>query len=437
MNGLQKAFFKYTGLNITGMVGLSCYILADTFFVAKALGTVGLAALNFAISVYTFMNGIGLMVGIGGATEFSIKKGMGKNGDYIFMQSLLIGGVFAVLLVITGLFFSTPLSALLGADSDALPLTDLYIKMICLFSPFYILNNILIAFIRNDSNPNLSMIAMLMSSFSNIVLDYIFMFPLAMGMFGAVLATCLSPIISIGVLLQHFIKGKNTFRLSKFLLRLSEVKIVMSFGFSTFIGELASSVALIVFNLVLMNIQGNVAVAAYGILANIALVVISIFNGISQGTQPLASSYYGEQSYKKLSRILCYALTASLIFSIVIYAVLLIFTQPIVAVFSGSDALLESLAVSGTRIYFTGIFFAAVNILLASFLSATSKYIPAMIISILRSSVMLVPLVIIFSVLFGITGVWLSYVITELLVCVLSVVFTVNMVRGFNIKTCN
>lgn len=434
MNSLLKDFFKYTGLNIAGMIGLSCYILADTFFVAQALGTDGLAALNFAIAIYTLMNGTGLMLGIGGATVFTIKKETGKNGNIPFMHSLYGGAVAAFVFVIAGLFFSTPLSALMGAEGKALPMCSIYLKVLMLFSPFFILNSILTAFVRNDNSPRLSMTAMLISSFSNIVLDYVFMFPFNMGMFGAVFATCMSPVISIAVLSRHFIKKKNTFFIEKVKLKFSELKNVLIYGFSTFVGELASSIALLVFNLVLMNIGGSTAVAAYGIIANIVLVVISIYNGLAQGTQPLASGYYGKGGYTHLEKLLRYGLVSALVISGAIYAVLFVFAEPIVQVFSGQDQYLKEISVIGVKIYFIGTFFNGINVFLASFLSATSKYGQGMAISILRSSVVLIPAVILLSVAFGINGVWMSFVATELIVCVLSLIFTIRLLKEFKNK---
>lgn len=64
----MREFSRYVALNVLGMLGISCYILADTFFVANALGSDGLAALNLAIPVYNFIHGAGLLLGIGGVT---------------------------------------------------------------------------------------------------------------------------------------------------------------------------------------------------------------------------------------------------------------------------------------------------------------------------------------------------------------------------------
>ena len=69
MQNITKTFFKYVSANILGMIGLSCYILADTFFIARGVGANGLTALNLAIPIYSFMNGLGLMIGMGGATR--------------------------------------------------------------------------------------------------------------------------------------------------------------------------------------------------------------------------------------------------------------------------------------------------------------------------------------------------------------------------------
>ena len=93
MNGLKREYFKYISLNIMGMLGLSCYILADTYFVSNRMGTNGLAALNLAIAVYSLIHGTGLMIGIGGATRYTISRSQGKTrrASEAFWDSLVLG----------------------------------------------------------------------------------------------------------------------------------------------------------------------------------------------------------------------------------------------------------------------------------------------------------------------------------------------------------
>ena len=121
-----KEFARYTSLNVLGMIGLSCYILADTF-VAKGLGTSGLAALNLAIPVYSFIHGTGLMFGIGGATKFSISRKSGLS-DLIFTNTLFFARFTALLFFLAGLFLSPQITALLGADSQVAAMTQTYLN---------------------------------------------------------------------------------------------------------------------------------------------------------------------------------------------------------------------------------------------------------------------------------------------------------------------
>ena len=192
---LLEEFVQYVVFNICGMIGLSCYILADTFFVSRGLGANGLTALNLAIPIYSFVHGIGLMLGMGGATKYAIYMGQrkSKNANRIYSNTIYAMVMFAVIFVAIGIFFSENLALMLGADKEVFDMTKTYLQIILLFSPVFIANDSLICFIRNDGNPKLSMTAMLVGSLSNIVLDYVFIFPLHMRIFAAVLATEFTP----------------------------------------------------------------------------------------------------------------------------------------------------------------------------------------------------------------------------------------------------
>lgn len=436
MKNLTFNFYQYVSLNVLGMIGLSCYILADTFFVAQALGATGLAALNFSLSVFSIMQGLGLMIGIGGGADFSLRQHETNDTKHAsaFVHSLILGACASFIFVMIALFFTGPLSTLLGADEVTLPLTKTYLSTVLSFSPFFILNNILVAFTRNDHNPRLPMIAMLVSSLSNVILDYLFIFPLSMGIFGAALATGLSPIISLCILSFHFTRKKNTFHLTRCKIRISKIFTILSLGFSSFIGELASAISLITFNLIILKINGNTGVAAYGIIANIAFIATAVFTGIAQGIQPLASKCYGKKELLSVRLVLRYALVTTFIFFVAIYACLFFFSGTIVAVFnSEKNLLLAEIANEGVRIYFIGYLFAGINIVSAAFLSAIAHYKQAMILSLARSCILLVPMVFLLSLLSGMEGVWFSFVLTELLVFLLNALFLHRVSKTFTI----
>ena len=212
-SNLLRTFLKYTSLNVMGMIGLSCYILADTFFVSKGLGANGLAALNLAIPVYSFIHGSGLMIGMGAGTKYSILKSQQKNesADHIFTSAFILTLAMAAVYLLLGIFASAQIARLLGANEAVFEMSKTYLQVILLFAPMFMLNDLLLCFVRNDGAPQLSMAGMIGGSLSNIVLDYIFIFPCGMGIFGAVLATGLAPVISIMIISPFFSKRKIHF----------------------------------------------------------------------------------------------------------------------------------------------------------------------------------------------------------------------------------
>ncbi len=284
MKEVNRNFTKYITLNVLGMLGLSGYILADTFFVSSRLGSQGLAALNLAISVFGFINGIGMMFGIGGATRYSIYRVQGKQAqaNQIYTVAAGSGLIVGVIITFIGCFFSNPLASLLGANDEILPMCEIYLKTALSFSLFFILSQLLIAFVRNDGNPKLSMAAMLVGSLSNILLDYVFMYPMNWGIFGAAFATGLAPIIGLSISSIHILKKNHHFHFVRTKLSIRVVFDISGLGSAAFINEISSGIVLVIFNLLLLAFAGNLGVAAYGIIANLALVTVAIFTGISR-----------------------------------------------------------------------------------------------------------------------------------------------------------
>lgn len=413
MKEIKKNFIKYVSLNVISMIALSCYILGDTYFVAKALGSEGLAALNFSISIYSIINGIGLMIGIGGGTDYSLSYQKKEERNRSFTHAVFIGGGAGLAFFLVGIFFTEPLAALLGAEGQTLPLTITYLRTILFFAPFFLLNNISLAYIRNDNNPKLPMIAMITSSFSNILLDYCFMFVFGWGMFGAAFATCLSPIISLFILSNH-LRNRAGFAVRKIKISPKRILKIVSYGFSSFIVEIASAVSLIVFNLIIMNLAGTIGVGAYGIVANIALIETAVFVGISQGIQPLASKSFSLGREKETGFVIRGAFITVAAVVLMGYSMVFFFAEPIAGIFNSQGNLkLLSLAVEGLRIYFAGYFFAGFNIVSIAYLSAVLRTKEAMFLSVSRSMVILIPMVFLLQNILKLKGVWLSFVITE------------------------
>ena len=420
-----RTFARYAAPGILGQVGISCYILADTFFVSRGTGAIGLAALNIALPLYNLMNGIGLMIGVGSATHFTICRAQGqqRDADRTFTHAVGLGLAAGVFFLLLGLLAGGPLARLLGADADTFPLTLVYLRTLLCFGPFFVMNNVLLAFVRNDGGPNRAMAGMIIGSLSNVVMDYVFIFPLGMGMFGAALATGVSPIISILILSGHLRAPSRGFHLLRARPRLRLLPALCTPGLPSLISELSSGVVLLLFNQVLLRLAGNTGVAAYGIVANLALVAVAIFTGLSTGTQPLVSHSSGTGAAAALRRLLRYGVLTALAIATVLFALVFAFAGPIAAAFnSAGDPVLADYAVTGLRIYFLGFWCAGLNIVSAAFFSASGRSAQGFAISLLRGVIVIPPVLLALTALAGIHGVWATFPTVEAIVAVLTLV---------------
>ena len=419
-------YIKYTSLNVMGMIGLSCYILADTFFVSKGLGTNGLTALNLAIPIYSFIHGSGLMIGMGGGTKYSIFKSQNhhSSANQIFTHSVALAGVFALVFVLIGLFCSKSIITLFGGEGEVFEMAVTYLRVILLFAPAFLLNNVLLCFVRNDGAPQLSMAAMIGGSLSNVILDYIFIFPCQMGIFGAVFATGLAPIISMMILSPHFLRKQNQFHFTKCRMRISSCLSILSSGVPSLVTEVSSGIVMIVFNAMILHLAGNVGVAAYGVIANLSLVVIAIYTGIAQGIQPLMSRYYGMNRFDFIHKVLRYALITMIMVSVLIYSIVFFGAEQVTQIFNSEhNAILQTIATNGLQLYFIACPFAGFNIIISMYLTSTENPLPAHIISILRGFVIIIPMAFVLSWIFHIQGVWCAFPATELIVAVIGMTF--------------
>lgn len=433
-NARFKEFAKYTSFNVAAMLGVSVYILADTFFIALDMGAYGLAALNFSIPIYGLMFGIGFMLGIGGATRHTILSGRGdkEGAQNFFCTTLVLGAGLSAALIVGGVFFAEDIGRMFGAEGLVLVMTAEYLRVVMIFAPAYLLLYILVCFARNSGAPGLAMVATAGNSMLNILLDWVMISILGWGMFGAALATGVSHSIGVIVISRHFIKN------SKFSLKLnlrqwratalSNTKGILATGIPTFVANTSIGVTVAVFNVIIFGFAGNIGVAAYSVIVNILFVVVSIFDGIAQGIQPLISHYYSIRDGQASRTILRYALITMVLISSVIYSSIFFGAEAIVEVFnSEGDGLFQSLAITGIRVYFSGIVMAGFNIIMAIYFTSVDNPRPAQVISVLRGLVIMIPLALLLSHILGLLGVWLTFPAAEFIVAGVAIFFFSEM----------
>lgn len=426
-NMMRKNFCRYVSQNIMAMLGLSLYILVDTFFIAKATGVFGMAVLNICLPIYNFIAAIGNMVATGAAILFAIEKSKdisSREKDKYFFNAIIFAVFIGTTWFILGVFFPDKILYLLGADKSTITMGIQYLNSIMIFAPFTCINYVMNSFVRNDGSPDLSMIAMLSGSIFNMIFDYIFMFIYNLGLRGAGLATGLSPIIGIIICSIHFFRKRNTIKIEKVFPKIHNLFYFSKIGISVFIGEMAVGITTFIFNILILNLTGNYGVSSYGIICNIALVAIAIYNGVANGMQPLISEKFGQGKVKDQRYLMIMGLFTTFVLSLIMYIIIFFNTRSIVDIFNtDKNPLVYMYSKIGLIIYSLGYFFAGFNIIIVGYFSSIKKVMPAMIISIIRGVLLISILAIIFSQFFGMNGIWASYPITEGITFIIALIY--------------
>ena len=425
---VKKMFFKYLIPSVGGMLGVSFYVLGDTMIVGRGIGSVGLAALNISIPMINVFNGLGLLFGIGASTAISISRGRGEERQVnnIFTISIILSIILGLVLTTIRIFFLDELCMILGASSDTFQMSRDYLGVIMSFSVLFLLNYTMTVLVRNDGDPNLAMWGMLTGNIVNVVLDYVFIFIFNWGMWGAALATSISPIVGLLILSVHFIKKKNHMTFGKIKIRYSILKRILSNGFASFIVELSAGIVIFIFNRVIIDIMGDLGVSAYSIIANLSLIATAIFTGVGQAIQPIVSVNFGALKMERVYEAGKLAIFTSLALGIVFYISGLLFPEQLVKIFSKGDKALLDITVVGIKIYFTSFILMGVNIVMTTYLQSKEYSKVSMYISLFRGVVFTMVLLLILSRSFGIIGVWMTLPIAELMTLVLSVILFKN-----------
>lgn len=424
----------YVVRNVVATLGMSLYVLIDTLFISIAAGALGLTTLNLVLPLFNVFNGIGLLLGVGGATIFSLNKVLHPERIRdLYSQLIIFAATLGIVLAILLNVFATPVVNFLGADDQTRQMAIIYLRICAWSGPLYMCNYISINFIRNDGNPTLTMKATLTETLSVIVIDWFFIFGCGLKMEGAALAVLFSPLISLLVLSRHRHFAGRQLQLHWARPQLANLGRSAKLGVAAALNELSTGVSIYFFNHVLLQLADNYAVAAYGVISNIAIVVLAIANGVALGVQPIASREYGQHHFVNVTTALRMGAIITLLLATISFVILVTFKLPIIELFNTAHSTqLVSYARVGLPIYFTSVFFSALNLLFILFLTAINAARASFTLSILRGYVILLPAILILAALVGINGVWAAVPVTEFLVCIIAALLVHQRIKQFN-----
>ena len=413
---MLKDFIKYVSLNIFSMLGVSVYVLCDTYFIANGIGTDALSGLNLVLPYFAFICAIGLMIGMGTATRYSILSGQNRKieAERVIIHGTVLAIVSGIIISIVGYINTKRIALLMGADKSLINYAADYIGTIFLFAWALIGNQLFLCVTRAVGHPKIAMIASLISSLSNIFMDIIFIYYFKLGNFGAALASGLAPFLAILLQFYYFIFIKRYFDFKLCKIRLRKLIDICCLGFPSFVTEVATGLVMACFNFKILELAGNIGVAAYSIIANIAIVVAAMFTGVAQGIQPLISFNYGAGKNNLVKQVSRYAYVTTAIMSIISYILFYIYSKDIINAFNKDNNLnLISMADMGIKVYYLCLIFMGANIVTTSILASKAKSGRSFMLSICRAGLLTIPLLFLLSNYFGIVGVWATIPLTE------------------------
>ena len=421
-NTLKKEFtfsqlFIFALPSIVMMVFMSLYSIVDGFFVSRFVSTDALSALNIIYPIQSILVGISVMFGTGGSAVVAKKMGeqdyVGANSAFSYIT--LFGAIVVGAVSILTLIFIEPIVTFLGATPALMPLSVDYLSIICYFGVASFLQLMFQIFFVTAGKPALGLILTVLGGICNVVLDYIFIVEIGMGLTGAAYATVIGYCIpAIGGLI-FFVLNKKGLHLTKFKVD-NRVIIDSSFnGSSEMVTNLATSVTTLLFNVIMMNLVGSNGVAAITVVLYCQFLMIALFLGFTIGIAPVISYHYGAENRLYLKKLVRMSLKFVFITSFAVFALAIISADFFAQLFAGDNLPVKELAAHGLRLFAFSFLFAGVNIYASALYTALSNGRASAVISFSRTFLFTVMGIILFSSLWGTTGLFLSTAFAEMI----------------------
>ena len=434
--GTEKIGKLLARLSIPAMIGMfvnALYNLVDTIFIGHAVGPAGIGGLSISFPFQILLFALSTMVGIGGASVCSRALGAGdmvrarRAAGNAFVMSAVLG----LAIMVVGLLFLDEILAAFGATPGLIEYARDYLEIIVIGSPFLVVavtGNILI---RSEGRAKVAMVTMLIGTGANLILDPIFIFGLGMGVRGAAWATVIGFGLSFSFVLVFFLSRRSSLTFSRADLRIAPAisRQILAIGFPNFMKQVGGSVLVIVVNNILRVHGGDIAIATFGVINRILMFAVMPVFGIVQGFQPIAGYNYGARNMERVREVVRTASIATTICAGVFFVGMMAFPGPLMSIF-GDDPELIALGTHAMRIVVLVLPIIGIQLVGATFFMAIGKAFPALMLSIARQILFLIPLVVIFPLFWGTTGVWLAFPVADTLATAVTIVWVGSELRN-------
>lgn len=426
MNTRTKSLFGYIFPALGGLFVTYLYNVVDGIFVGQGVGAAALGAVNIGVPFITFVIAIAAMFPMGGATVVAIRMGRGdkEGANHAFMTALSMTIAMSVLLMIVGMVFAQQIVDFSGASKLSAQMREMSKKYLFFYSAFSIpalLSTSLSVFVRNDGSPTLAFAGMCTGAVVNVFIDWLFIFPLQMGVVGAAVASGLGQICAVLVLLTHFLQKKGNLRIKSFKIKFSLIKKISKRGVPEAVTQLTTPVTALCYNLMLAGLIGDVGVSTFGILSFIYSLANAILSGVAQGLQPLWGQCYGKKDTEEMNWYFRSGIIINTILSIVIYGVLFFFDAPAIRIFNKEPELVQT-ATAVLPLFALSFVPMAYNLIYTAFLFSTKRTGASNVIAISRGIVLKALAIFLIPLIAGTNAIWIAPFVAEIITLIIAIV---------------
>lgn len=422
---VTKSFFQYLIPTLIGMMLMSVNIVIDGIFVGNGVGPVALAGVTIAVPVFSIIISIALLIGVGGGALYSMSIGEGnvRQAQKVFSTSIFLVAFITIVMSFISYINMGTLAKIFGANEETLPYALDYMSVLLLSALILAFETCLSIFVRNDGNPQLAMISLVISAVLNIIIDYWMIFILELGVMGAALATVIATFIGLVVLMTHFLKKESGLKFIKFKWNKQDIGQISAIGFPSFLSEAGMGVFVIGYNIAVAHYAGTNGLAAFSVINYLHTFMFLAFIGIGSTIQPMISFYYGAKEFKMIKETVKIAEKTALTLGVLFLIIGYFGANFLVSIFGISSDEITTLATSGIKLFFIGYLFMGINFIYMTYFQSIGYVKPSTNITIFRGFILLALMLFILPMWIGVSGIWLALPVAEGIVAIVIVGF--------------
>ncbi len=415
-----------------GILVMSLNILVDTIFVGNWIGSIAIAAINVVLPISFFIAALGMAIGIGGSSVISRALGGGDNekARRTFGNQITLTILLTFSMVTLGLLYVDSLIPTFGGKGDIFEPAKIYYTIVLYGVPFLALSMMGNTVIRAEGKPKFAMVAMIIPSVTNLLLDYLFINVMDMGMQGAAWATTISFTFSFSYVLWFFLtRSEVTVSWRHLGFEWPILKEISSLGFVTLARQAVVSITYLLMNNILFDLGGEDSVTVYAIIGRMLMFALFPVFGMTQGFLPIAGFNYGSQNWDRVRKSINRAVFYASALALLVFAGIQIFAEEIVMVFTNNQRVIAETPFA-MRWVFAATPVIAVQLIGSAYFQAIGRAVPALLLTLSRQGFFFIPLVLILPNYLGEIGVWISFPVADVLSTLVTAWFLNKEIRS-------